>query len=166
KKPIYRPLSVIERDILYALYDKWNGRMSQMLLDPDCLFKAYTQIHYYCTFYHFKEQFLANRKKRALEVQEKLQDAKMLAIENAMRILESHNVFVRNKFGIQLFDSEGKPLIIEQLPYYKEIKTAWEIIKTELGEPTTIGKNDITSGGKPLNEIKIVFEEFNEPKHE
>ena len=160
--PNYRSLTIKERDLLYALYEKWNGRMTELVLDKDCSFKSYSQINYYCRFYHFKERLVQSRLKRNEDILSKLHDAKMLAIENAMRILESHHVFVKTKQGVQLFDKENKPLIVEQLPFYKEIKVAWEIIKTELNEPTSISKGDLTSGGKPITGNIISFENYDE----
>jgi hypothetical protein len=160
KKEPYRALNVKERDMLFAFYEKWNGRITEMVLDKDCPFKAYSQIHYYKHLYHFSERLVEKKRKNAENVLAGLKDAKVLAIKQAMRILESHNVFVTLKDGRQAFDAEGKPLIVERLPYYKEIKAAWEIIKTELGEPTTLGKTDITSGGKPIQSNSITFVSF------
>jgi hypothetical protein len=60
-----------------------------------------------------------------------------------------------------VFDGEGKPVIVENLPFYKEIKVAWEIIKTELGEATSIQKNNVGFDDAPLAEI--TFEIVNEP---
>lgn len=157
----YRVLNIKERDFLFALYEKWNGRIYQIILDKDCPWKSYSQVGFYCSFYNFRGQLLENRIKRNNEIVAKIKDAKMKAIESAIDLLERRNVFVRNKNGVQLFDKEGKPLIVEQLPFYKEIKTAWEIIKVELGEPTTISKGDITSGGEKIkNEIKVTFHDF------
>ena len=159
----YRSLNIKERDFLYALYEYWGGNISQMVLDSTCLFKSYVQLHHYCKLYHFKDRFISNRLKKAEEINEKLQDAKVKAVENAMRILEVHNIFVYKKDGTQVFDGDGAPLIVERLPFYQEIKTAWEIIKTELGEPTTISKGDLTSGGKPITgDIKLIIEDFSD----
>lgn len=156
----YRMLNIKERDFLYALYEKYSGNMSEMILDPDCLFKSYAQIRFYAKYYHFYDKLVENRRKKAEEVVNKLKDAKTLAIENAIRILEARHRLVFNRYGVQLFDKEGNPLIVEQLPYYKEIKVAWEIIKTELGEATAIAKQDVTSGGKPIQGNTIVFKSF------
>ena len=146
--------------MLFAFYEKWNGNLSEMVLDKDCIFKAYSQIHYYAHQYNFREELIEKKRKKAQDVIDGLKDAKIKAIENAVRLLEPRHRFVFTKTGIQIFDLEGKPLIIEQLPYYKEIKAAWEIIKTELGEPTQISKGDITSGGKPINSNVITFSSF------
>lgn len=157
----YRVLNIKERDFLFALYEKWSGRIYQIILDKDCPWKSYAQVSFYANFYHFRGQLLENRIKRNNEILTKIKDAKMKAIESAIDLLERRNVFVRNKNGVQLFDKDGKPLIVEQLPFYKEIKTAWEIIKVELGEPTTISKGDITSGGEKIkNEITVTFHDF------
>jgi len=159
--PKYRVLNIKERDLLYALYEKWNGRVYQIILDKDCQWKSWSQVAFYCSYYHFKDQLIVNKTKKNQEILDRLQDAKMKSIEGAIDLLERRNVFVRNKNGVQLFDKEGKPLIVEQLPFYKEIKTAWEIIKVELGEPTTISKGDITSGGEKItNEINVTFHDF------
>lgn len=143
RKATYRALTIPERDLLYALYEKHHSNMTALFLDEECLFKSYATIRYYAKLYHFYDRYIANRQKKADEVLSKLSDAKLQAIENAMRMLKPHFDFVHTKTGIQLFDHEGKPIIIERHPYYKEVKAAWEIIKTELGEPTTISKAEV-----------------------
>lgn len=156
----FRNLNVKERDLLFALYEKWNGNMSEMILDKDCPFKGYTQINHYANLYFFKERLVEKRKENAERTMSMLKDAKTLAIENAIRLLEKRHTLVFNRYGVQLFDNEGNPLIVEKLPYYKEIKAAWEIIKTEMGEATAIAKADVTSGGKPIQGNTIVFKSF------
>jgi len=157
----YRELTQEEQDILFAQYQKWNGNVNQMILDKEILFKSYDQLHFYKHKYKFVEKYLDVRRTRASEVLEQLRDGKTRAIENALRILESRNVFVYNRNGTQVFDGEGKPVIVENLPFYKEIKVAWEIIKTELGEATSIQKNNVGFDDAPLAEI--TFEIVNEP---
>lgn len=154
----YREITEEEQDMLFALYDKHNGNMSNMILDDECIFKGYTQLRHYAKQYDFKGKLVETRRKRAEKVVNSLQDAKIKAIENAQRMLNPHYEFVFNKSGVQQFDKDDNPLIVERLPHFKEIKTAWDIIKTELGEATNIGKNDVTSGGKPIesNVIKLV----------
>lgn len=161
-KGYYRALNVRERDMLFAIYEKWNGNLSEMILDKDCIFKAYSQIHYYSKLYYFKERLIEKKRENAERTMSMLKDAKHLAIQNAIRLLEKRHRLVFNRYGVQLFDTEGNPLIVEQLPYYKEIKAAWEIIKTELGEATAIAKQDVTSGGKPIQGNTIVFKSFKE----
>lgn len=159
---IYRFLDEVEQDILFAIYEKYGGVVNQMILDKDCIFKSHNQITVYANHYKFKEKLGELRKKRATEIVSSLKSMKELAIENAYRILHSRNVFVYNRAGKQCFDEKGEPLIIEQLPYYKEIKAAWEIIKTELGEPTTIAKTDSTVSVEPIT--KITFNVVNKPR--
>jgi len=140
----YRELSEMEQDMFVAFLDKHNNNMYQMVLDKDFLFKSYPQVHFYCTKYELKNKLVSIRTKRAKEVIELLQDSKIRAIENAQRLLSPQHKFVYTKTGMQLFDKEGNPLIVENLPYYKEIKTAWDIIKAELGEPTNISSSKST----------------------
>lgn len=161
RKTVYRNLTPVERDLVFAFYEKYNGNITQMVLDKETPFKSYSQLHHYTKLYHFKDRLLASRLKMQEDVKARLMEAKMKAVQQAMRILESRNVFVYNRNGMQVFDSDGAPLIVEQLPYYKEIKAAWEIIKTELGEPTTIAKSDMTVSVRPL--AKITYNIINEP---
>lgn len=157
----YRDLTQEEQDVLFAQYQKWNGNVNQLILDKEVLFKSYDQLHHYKHKYKFIEKYLEIRRKRAVEVLEQLKDGKTLALENAIRILKSRNVFVYNRNGTQVYDLQGNPLVVENLPFYKEIKTAWEIIKTELGEATSIQKNNVGFDDAPLAEI--TFEIVNAP---
>ncbi|MFA6158885.1 MAG: hypothetical protein WC763_04685 [Candidatus Paceibacterota bacterium] len=160
----YRGITVKEREALFAFYEKHNGNMMAMIRDKDCLFKGYNQIRYYASVFNFSERLVEIRRIRATEVMEKLKDGKIRALENAMRLLEPQHRFVFDKRGIQVFDLEGKPIIVETLPHYKEIQAAWEMIKTELGEPTSIHKNDLTTGGEKIQGNVIQFVDFNAPK--
>lgn len=153
----YRAINVKERDSLFAFYEKHNGNMMGMIRDKDCIFKGYNQIRYYASIFNFSDRLVEIRGKRATEVMSKLKDSKIRALENAMRLLEPQHKLVYDKRGVQIFDAEGKPVIIETLPYYKELKAAWEIIKTELGEPTSIGKTDITSKGQRIGKVQVVI---------
>lgn len=162
----YRDLSEAEIYLLFTLYEKYGGNINQLILDKDAPFRAYPQTHYYCKKHDFKNKLLETRIKRAENVLDSLQDAKNMAIENAMRILRARNVFVYKKDGTQVFDDEGNPLIVENLPFYKEIKTAWEIIKTELGEPTYISKNNLTNNGKEFpTTLQIEFVDYSQPQN-
>lgn len=155
RKATYRALTIPERDLLYALYEKHHANMHALFLDPECLFRSYATIRYYAKLYHFYDRYIHNRQKKADEVLAQLKDAKIVAIENAIRMLKPHFDFVRTKTGTQVFDKDGQPVIVERHPYYKELKAAWEIIKTEMGEPTTIGKTDITSKGEAVSSINV-----------
>jgi hypothetical protein len=152
----YRDISDEEVDMFFAFYDKHNGNINQMVLDKDFTFKAYSQTRYYCVKYDFKTRLVETRRKRADEVIASLHDSKIRAIENAQRLLSPKHRFVYSKTGMQIFDTEGNPLIVEDLPYYKEIKTAWDIIKAELGEPTNITRSNFNLDPQ-INEIEITI---------
>lgn len=153
----YRALTEAEQDMLFAFFVKWNGNVNQMMLDKDVPFKSYNQLHTYKHRYEFEDKLVEVRRQRAENVMKSLHDGKMLAVQNALRILESRNVFVYNRNGAQVFDKEGNPVIVENLPFYKEIKIAWEIIKTELGEATSIAKNDHGFKDIPVGKVKLTI---------
>lgn len=155
RKATYRALTIPERDLLYALYEKHHANMTNLYLDEECLFKSYATIRYYAKLYHFYDRYIAKRREKADEVLSALKDAKILSLENAMRMLKPHFDFVRTKTGLRVYDHEGHPVIVERHPFYKELKTAWEIIKTELGEPTSVSKTDITSKGEAITSVKV-----------
>ena len=153
KKDPYRPLTVPEKDLLFAMYDKHNGNMLAMTRDRDCQFRAHSQIRYYAKLYYFQDRFIEIKRKRAHEVLDSLKDSKILAIQQAVQMIETRQIPLKNKLGDLILDADGQPMFYSVGPDHKEIKTAWEIIKTELGEPTTIGKHDHTSNGERIRSL-------------
>jgi hypothetical protein len=147
----YRELSEEEQEMLFAQYDSNGGKVTYMLLDKDVLFKGMGQLYYYVHKYDFETKLVDIRKKRALEVMSSLQDSKIEAIQRAQQLLGVHYQILRTKGGVEIMDEEGNPIVVETLPHFKEIKTAWEIIKTELGEPTSITKGSMQTD----NTLKI-----------
>lgn len=150
KKAPYRALNPKERDTLFAYYDKHNGNMLAMTRDIDCQFKSYNQLKYYCALYFFCERLDEIRLKRATDVIAGLKDSKVLAIKRAVGLIETRQLPLKNKAGDILLDRDGQPIFVEITPDHKEIEAAWKIIKTELGEPTQIAKQDITSKGEKI----------------
>lgn len=144
KKAPYRALTIPERDMLFAFYEKWNGNMIAMSRDVECRFKAYSQIKYYAALYHFAEQYTHIKTKRAIETISGLKDSKILAIERAAEMLKPRQMpFLDSKTREPILDLEGQPMFYTLYPDQKTVKTAYEIIKTELGEPTFIAKSEI-----------------------
>jgi hypothetical protein len=153
----YRGITVKEKDMLFSFYEKHNGNMMAMIRDKDCIFKGYNQIRYYSNLFNFADRLVEIRRNRATEVVSRLGDGKIRALEHAMRLLEPKHTLLFDKRGLQVFDADNQPVIMETLPHYKEIQAAWEMIKTELGEPTTIGKTDITSKGQRIGKVQVVI---------
>lgn len=141
----YRPLSIPERDFLFALYDKHGGNMLAMTRDSECLFKSHRQLSFYCNFYGFQSKLAEVRRRRAEAVVAELGDAKTLTIERAIQMMRPRQVVVRGRRGETIFDEDGQPIFETVSPSPQEIKTAWEIIKTEMGEPTTISKAEVSN---------------------
>lgn len=168
KRDPYRALSVSERDLLFAFYEKHNGNVLAMVRDAECTFKGRNQIYYYRDLYGFREELVQSRAKRAKQVTEMLGDAKVRAVENAMRMLEPRHMLLLKKDGTQMFDSDGNPKLLEMLPNHTELRAAYEIIKTELGEPSSIGKTDITSKGEKITaiEVEVIRPKYDKPEGE
>ena len=145
----YRPLSIPERDFLFALYDKHGGNMLAMTRDSQCLFKSYNQLWFYCRFYGFKDRLAEIRTRRAEEIIAQLGDAKAETIARAVEMMRPRQraLKYRDEEGnlLTVMDKDGNAVFETIYPKDKEIKTAWEIIKTELGEPTTISKAEVNN---------------------
>ena len=134
-----RDLTEIEQEALFALYCKHNGNHSAMSRDPDCSFHNVV-IGDFAKKYNFKEKMLNKVKEEAesfnKEWNETLKKGKYKAIEKAIKLLSPAIRVIKVGKGENAVDK-----VIHIQPEAKEIKIAYEIIKTELGEPTTISKN-------------------------
>jgi hypothetical protein len=150
----YRALTIPERDLLFAVYEKHSSNMLAMTRDVLCQFKSYAQLKYYCDLYNFYPRYVEIRRKQADAVLAGLKDSKALAIQQAIRMLEPRQVALKDRYGNAITVAD-EPVFETIYPDQKEVKTAWEIIKTEMGEPTTIGKQDITSKGEAITSIKV-----------
>ncbi|MBP9701388.1 MAG: hypothetical protein KBD47_00205 [Candidatus Pacebacteria bacterium] len=162
KREPYRPLSVPEKELLFAMYDKHNGNLMGMIRDRECVYKSRTQLSYYKGLYHFAEHLVHLRTKRNAEVLNSLKDSKILAIQQAIQMIETRQVPLKNKQGDLILDADGQPMFYSVGPDHKEIEMAWKIIKTELGEPTTIGKHDHTSKGERIRSLVELNEKESE----
>jgi hypothetical protein len=143
-KPPYRALTIPERDMLFAFYEKWNGSMIAMSRDTECRYKAYSQIKYYAALYHFADQYTRIKTKRAEATIAGLKDSKLLAIDRATEMLRPRQVVLKDSKGNVIL-VDDKPVFDTIYPDQKTVKTAWEIIKTELGEPTNISKAEVNN---------------------
>ena len=143
-KAPYRALTIPERDMLFAFYEKWNGNMLAISRDNECRIKAYNQIKYWSNLYNFPSRLDQIRTERAKETMAGLKDSKLMAIERATEMLRPRQMpFLNDKTREVLLNLEGQPMFYTLYPDHKTVKTAWEIIKTELGEPTNISKAEI-----------------------
>lgn len=157
---VYRDLTEGEEKALFSFYDKHNGNVLEMTKDKDIPFKSKNQIYYYRDEYDFISKLGKIREDRAnkfkKEWDKKLKEGKSNAINRAIWLLETRKKTVTTK--------EGESLEITIEPDNKDIKTAYEILKIELGEPTNISKNtnvDETEVEKALNILKNGIKENN-----
>jgi hypothetical protein len=144
KKAPYRSLTIPERDMLFAFYEKWSGNMLAITRDPECPHKAYNAIKYWSNLYNFPSRLVQIRTERAKETMAGLADSKLEAIRRAVEMVQPRQVALRDKDkNVILMD--GAPVFETVYPDQKTLKTAWEIIKTELGEPTWIAKSEVNT---------------------
>lgn len=161
----YRPLTIPERDFLFALYDKHGGNMLAMTRDQDCIFKSHRQLRYYCHFYHFQPRLAETRRKRAEEIIAVLTDGKSEAIQRAIELLQPKQFPMKARIKgevVVLRDADGLPIYETIYPTDREIKTAYEIIKAELGEASSI--TDLQSKGQRLPGNAIAFVDMSKPE--
>lgn len=149
----YRNLSSQEQKLLIHLYDIHDGNLSAMARDPNCIFKSRAQLWHYKKIYRWQSIFERIRTQRVKDfnrqLQEKLKQGKTIAIIRALKLLEPREIETTDPFG--------KYTTTIRYPSYKEIVTAWEIIKTELGEPTKVTKQqneDLPETEKHRQELK------------
>lgn len=144
----FRNLDANEIKALFVIYERHKGLVSAMARDEDCQFKNRGQLAHYVriyNFYHTLSQKITEKlEKEQEEFDAKLRAGKQKAIDRAMELLEP----------ITVLDKMGNPLEIP--PGSKAVKTAWEIFKTELGEPTVVRKNE------NINEDKDRYDEHDQ----
>jgi hypothetical protein len=132
----HRDLNDIEQKIMYEIYCRNKGNHSKCKLDSDSLSKDDSVIGYWAKKYEWKAKYLKDTQesldRQRKKWQEKLEAGKQKAIEMAIDLLEVREEPIETKDGI-------KNLIIR--PSNKDVKCAYEIIKVELNEPTTIREN-------------------------
>jgi len=137
EKTPYRNLEDVEVHTLFSFYDKHNGNVLEMTKDKDIPFKAKSQIYYYRDLYDFITKLSKIKTERAeqfkKEWSKRLKEGKMKAIEKAIELLDTKTY--------NRVDKNNDIVEITSYPDGRDIKTAYEILKVELGEPTTISRN-------------------------
>ena len=146
--PKFRSLEEEEEEMMFALFDKHGGNLLALSKDPESLFKYRTQIRYYRDLYGWASKLTQIRSQRAQDIISSLEHAKIRAIQRAMELLETRTVEVL---------SFGSIVNIKKEPSFKEIQTAWEIIKTEMGEPTSISKTENNNNNREIKEVEIII---------
>jgi len=136
KSKARRDLNKNEQEALFSLYCKHNGKYSATSRDPDCKFH-YIIVSEYAKKYDFEDRRLKKVKLEAEQFKKdwskKLKEGKMKAIEKAIELLDTKTY--------NRVDKNNDIVEITSYPDGRDIKTAYEILKVELGEPTTISRN-------------------------
>lgn len=134
-----------DKKLLLNLFVCHNNVLANVLKDPRSKWRARTQVQYYRDKYNFKE--IANKilveklEKEIDEMRDKLLEGKKETIKSAIELAKIKTVQVLDTNNQPVLDSDGLPMYETILPQGKDLRTAWEIIKTELGESTKITEN-------------------------
>lgn len=108
-------------EALYSFYVKHNGSLTGMSKDPDCPLAHINTIRGYRERHNWVERFTEHS---------------LITTEN---ILENRKELLED--GIRYAVKRCVDIMKDEKSSAKEIKVAWEIIKTELGMPTRINFN-------------------------
>jgi hypothetical protein len=154
----YRELKEHEIDKLVMVYERNNCNILQTTKDKECLFKGRPQLTYYRDYYNFDTRINKLRKKLINHYIKNSTDilmkAKLRAIKRAMDLLEDR-IFEK----VSLIT--GDTYKIKVPPSNKDIKIAYEIIKTELGEPINVKEiKGLEDSKLILNNIQVLFKDF------
>lgn len=150
--PPYRSLEDDEQETMFVIFDKHNGNLSAVARDSESLFHSREQLRYYRDMFGWDTRLVQIRAERSKEVIENLGYAKVRAIQRAMELLESRQIEMPTK--------QGSIVTFTKDPMYKEIQAAWQIIKTELGEPTNIIKAETLSDVRVIEESVVKLNSF------
>jgi len=137
---------------MFVIFDKHNGNLSAVARDSESLFHSREQLRYYRDMFGWDTRLVQIRAERSKEVIENLGYAKVRAIQRAMELLESRQIEMPTK--------QGSIVTFTKDPMYKEIQAAWQIIKTELGEPTNIIKAETLSDVRVIEESVVKLNSF------
>jgi len=136
KSKARRDLNKNEQEALFSLYCKHNGNCSAVGRDENNKYHRNIVLEY-AKRYGFENIRLKKVAKEAEQFKKdwnkKLKEGKMKAIEKAMELLDTKTY--------NRVDKNNDIVEITSYPDGRDIKTAYEILKVELGEPTTISRN-------------------------
>ena len=136
KSKARRDLNKNEQETLFSLYCKHNGNCSAAGRDENNKYHRNIVLEY-AKRYGFENIRLKKVAKEAEQFKKdwnkKLKEGKMKAIEKAIELLD--------KKTYNRVDKNNDIVEITSYPDGRDIKTAYEILKVELGEPTTISRN-------------------------
>lgn len=132
-----RELTEQEQEAVFALYCKNFGNISMLVRDPDNGFsKSRQYLGEWAKRYDWYSRYVKELTEKIENDQEiirkELRAGKLKAIKRAIWLLNTR------KQKTLFF---GKEVEFTQEPSHKDIKAAYEILKTELGEPVRINHN-------------------------
>lgn len=141
---------------LFINYEKHNGNITAMSRDNTCVYNSRDPITFYVKKHnfpdrlrHYRTEIIENWKKTHKEM---LGTARAALLNRAFELLQDREYDVV---------SQGQILTAQKPPSSTDIKVAWEIIKSELGEPTKITeKVDPEDENKKLKKVEVCFKNY------
>lgn len=134
----FRELTKEEQKSWFMFYVKHQGSLLAMSKDPEFPSKHYNFLRHCRDKYDWSDKYhekLRKDQEKWIEgIKERLGAKKYRALERFYELLEDRE--------IEAIDKDGKLVKIKKKPTYKELEAAIKAIKTELGEPSNITKNE------------------------
>ena len=134
----FRELTEDEQDLMYNLFCLHFGNCSMVGRSKESIVKGKDCISYWAKLYDWDDRMRTETDKRVQELKKainaKLVEGKQRAISRALWLLEERQ-------EEKVTSETGKKYKVKIVPSNKDIKTAYDIIKTELGEPSSVKQN-------------------------
>ena len=134
----FRELTEVEEETMFLVFCRNFGNYSMTARDPQSIVKDNSCIAYWAKLYDWftrmhknTQERLENQKK---EIDRRLVEGKYDAIKRAFWLIQARKVKKRSMLT-------GVEYEVDLEPTSKDIKIAYEIIKTELGEPSKVLHN-------------------------
>ena len=134
----FRELTEIEQDIMFLVFCRNFGNHSMVARDTESIVKDKSCIGYWAKIYNWHDRMRKETKERLenqkKEVESRLIEGKYDVIKRAFWLVQGRKVKKRSMLT-------GVEYEVDLEPTSKDIKIAYEIIKTELGEPSKVLHN-------------------------
>lgn len=142
----YRELDAFEQQLMFNLYCLHKGNVLALSKDERSLFASRSQITHYRDLYDWHVKFVQNRTKEAEELLERLRSEKIEVIE---KILAKKKPYVN-----RTITKDGKTRDVVIYPDLATLRSVYDLIKLELGEPLSISKSSVDNDSDKLREIE------------
>lgn len=135
----FKNLKKTEIDMLVIMYDKHNGNLSSLHRDSNNQFGSLPKLSYYKKLYNLDAKLNEFRE----DLMERYTENKALILGRAKNLVIMQALKMATTKEVTFYDKKKSEMItMEMDPNAKELDVAYKIIKTELGEPSSITKQE------------------------